>query len=49
MQASEDIFSQPKSFRGRRSRTEMMVDVLRAINGGAERPTQVMYTSHSEE
>ena len=24
----------------------MMVDVLRAINGGAERPTQVMYRSN---
>jgi predicted transcriptional regulator len=44
---SPDIFSSPeKRFRGRRSRTEMMVDVLRAVHGGAERPTQVMYRSN---
>jgi predicted transcriptional regulator len=31
---------------GRRSRTEMMVDVLRAVRGGAVHPTQVMYRSN---
>ncbi|MDE1853265.1 MAG: hypothetical protein KGI38_05910 [Thaumarchaeota archaeon] len=46
LQASEDVLSSPRGFRGRRSRTEMMVDVLRAINGGAERPTRIMYKSN---
>ena len=31
---------------GRRSRTEMMVDVLRAVRGGAVLPTRVMYRSN---
>ncbi|MDG7012094.1 MAG: hypothetical protein JRN17_03290 [Nitrososphaerota archaeon] len=31
---------------GRRSRTEMMVDVLRAVSGGAVLPTRVMYRSN---
>jgi predicted transcriptional regulator len=31
---------------GRRSRTEMMVDVLRAVRGGAVLPTTVMYRSN---
>ena len=31
---------------GRRSRTEMMVDVLRAVRGGAALPTRVMYRSN---
>ena len=31
---------------GRRSRTEMTVDVLRAVRGGAVLPTRVMYRSN---
>lgn len=41
------IFTAPREkVRGRRSRMEMTVDVIRAIHGGAERPTQVMYRSN---
>jgi predicted transcriptional regulator len=31
---------------GRRSRTEMMVDILKAVRGGAMLPTRVMYRSN---
>lgn len=42
-----DIFSSPSpKFRGRRSRAEMMVDILRAVNAGEVGPTRIMYKSN---
>jgi predicted transcriptional regulator len=45
-----DIFSTPPSLRRdnhyRRSRLEMMLDVLRVITGEPQRPTRVMYKAN---
>jgi predicted transcriptional regulator len=47
---SSNIFSggssPKKKSHGRRSRAEMMIDVLEAVKRGAEGPTQVMYKSN---